>query len=418
MSLQPLLEELLGPDPPVAVRAYDGSRLGPPDASTTIVVRRPDALRRILFAPSELGLARAYVTGDLEFEGEIWDVLELRDRFRDLRFTPSQLAAVAREVGLRHLVPPSPPPEEARLRGRRHSRSRDAAAISHHYDVSNQFYRLLLGPTLTYSCAVFESDRDSLEQAQSNKYELICRKLGLRPDDRLLDVGCGWGGMLLHAARHHGVRGVGVTISTQQAELASKRVVEAGLADRVEIRVQDYRDIDDPPFDAISSIGMFEHVGLSQLERYAAALYSHLRPGGRLLNHGISRPPGEKAGISRSGFIGRYIFPDGELHEVGAVVSILQHAGFEVRHSENLREHYARTLRAWVANLDARWDDAVAEVGLARARIWLLYLAGCAVNFDDGNTQIHQVLAVRPHADGRSDLPLRPTWTGPLGGSQ
>jgi cyclopropane-fatty-acyl-phospholipid synthase len=415
MSLQPLLEAVVGPNPPVAVHAYDGSRVGPPDARTTIVVRRPDALRRLLFAPGELGLVRAYVCGDLEFDGEIWDVLELRARAEHIRMSPVLVTSALREIGLRRLRPPPPPVEETKLRGRRHSRDRDAAAIAHHYDVSNAFYRVLLGPTLTYSCAVFENDDDTLDQAQANKHELICRKLDLHQGERLLDVGCGWGGMLLHAATHHGVDGVGVTLSHQQAELAAKRVADAGLSDRIEIRVQDYRDIADDPFDAVSSIGMFEHVGLSQLERYAGALHTLVRPGGRLLNHGISRPAGQRPRISHKGFIGRYIFPDGELHEVGSVISTLQGAGFEVRHSENLREHYARTLRAWVANLQDRWAEAVDEVGEARARIWLLYLAACAVGFDDGNTQIHQVLAVRPRADGSSDMGLRPTWTGPLG---
>ena len=227
---------------------------------------------------------------------------------------------------------------------------------------------------------------------------------------RLLEVGCGWGSMLLHAAERHGVHGVGVTISERQAELARERVAEAGLADRIDIRLADYRDVRDGPFDAISSIGMFEHVGLSRLGVYFTRLRELLRPEGRLLNHGIARLPGHRPPIRRNTFVSRYVFPDGELHEVGAVVSAIQRAGFEVRHTENLREHYALTLRAWVRNLEANWDAAVAEVGTPRARVWRLYMAGSALGFEAGRLQVHQALAVRPE-DGRSGMPLAPgSW--------
>ena len=226
---------------------------------------------------------------------------------------------------------------------------------------------------------------------------------------RLLDVGCGWGGMVLHAAEHHGVRAVGVTVSARQADLAGKRVAEAGLADRVEIRLQDYRDVTDGPYDAISSIGMFEHVGLASLRVYLQRLYGLLRPQGRLLNHAIARPPGDRPRFARASFIDRYVFPDGELHEVGEVVSAMQRERFEVRHVESLREHYALTLRRWVANLEGGWDEAVAEAGIARARIWRLYMAASALNFEAGRTQVHQVLAVRADG-GRSDMPLRPSF--------
>ena len=265
---------------------------------------------------------------------------------------------------------------------------------------------------MTYSCAVWERPGPdvTLEDAQAAKVELVCHKLGLEPGMRLLDVGCGWGGMVLHAAANHGVRAMGVTLSRRQAEWAEKAVAEAGLADRVEIRYQDYRDVRDGPFDAISSIGMIEHVGLSQLGVYFGGLRRLLRPGGRLLNPGISRPP--NAGRTRfrpNGFIDLYVFPDGELHEVGNVVSTIQRSGLEVRHLESLREHYALTLRAWVRNLESSWDDAVAEVGSARARVWRLYMAASALNFEAGRTQVHQVLAVRPDG-GRSGLPLRPLF--------
>jgi cyclopropane-fatty-acyl-phospholipid synthase len=408
-TLGGLLSGLLGDDLPVAVELYDGSRLGPRDAPATIVVRSPDALRRIVGAPGELGFARAYVAGDIDLDGDIYAVLGLRDRLPQVRLTPRQWAAAARLVGASALRPLPPPPEEARLRGRMHSKARDAAAISHHYDVSNRFYEMVLGPSMTYSCAVWPTADSTLEQAQAAKYELVCRKLDLGPGMRLLDVGCGWGGMALHAAAHHGVRAVGITLSHEQAELAARRVADAGLDDRVEIRCQDYRDVDDGPFDAISSIGMFEHVGRARMLEYLERLRTLLRPEGRLLNHGISRPEPSRSGFARRSFINRYVFPDGELHEVGTVVTDLHRVGFEVRHLESLREHYALTLRAWVANLEEHWDEAVAEVGPNRARVWRLYLAGSARNFEENRTQVHQVLGVRTES-GRSGMPLRPRF--------
>jgi cyclopropane-fatty-acyl-phospholipid synthase len=412
-----LVREVLGDDLPVAVEAYDGSRLEPrsgPAAGrgtqTTIIFRSADALRRIVFAPGELGLARAYVAGDVDVDGDIYEVLDLHDRIPDVRLAPAQLVAAAKLLGRSGVRPLRPPAQEARLRGRRHSRERDAAAISHHYDVSNRFYEILLGPSLTYSCAVWESPETRLEDAQAAKHELICRKLGLRAGMRLLDIGCGWGSMVIHAAQHHGVEAVGVTISRNQADLAAKRVADAGLGGRVTIRYEDYRDVSDGPYDAISSIGMFEHVGLSQLATYFEGAHALLRGGGRFLNHGIARTPAPRARFARASFIDRYVFPDGELHEVGSVVSAMQRAGFEARHSESLREHYALTCRAWVRNLEASWDEAVAEAGEARARVWRLYLAGAARNFEAGRTQIHQVLGVRLGSDGASGLPLRPSF--------
>jgi len=410
------LEAFLGNDLPIAVRAYDGSRLGPANAPATLLIRSPNVFRRLITAPDELGLGRAYVSGELDVEGDLYAALSaLRDRIPDLRtFGARQWASVLRLAGssvLRSSLRPLPiPPEEARLRGDRHSKERDAAAIAHHYDVSNAFYRIVLGPSMTYSCAVWERPDVTLEQAQAAKYELVCRKLGLGPGMRLLDVGCGWGGMVQHAADHYGVRAVGVTLSRRQAEWAEKAVAETGLAERVEIRYQDYRDVADGPFDAIGSIGMFEHVGLSQLRTYFGGLRRLLRPGGRLLNHGISRPPNAgRTQFRRNSFIDRYVFPDGELHEVGAVVSTIQRSGLEVRHVESLREHYALTLRAWVANLEASWDEAVAEVGPGRARVWRLYMVASALNFEAGRTQVHQVLAVL-HDEGRSGLQLRPPF--------
>jgi cyclopropane-fatty-acyl-phospholipid synthase len=400
----------LGTDLPIGIDCYDGSHLGPTDTATRIVVRSPKALRYVLTGPGEIGFARAYVSGELDVDGDMFEALALRDNLPDVKVTPREWLALARVAGVNGLRPVPPPPEEARLRGRRHSKQRDAAVIAHHYDVSNDFYRLVLGPSMTYSCAVFAAADTTLEAAQAAKYELVSRKLGLRSGMQLLDVGCGWGGMVMHAAREHGVRAVGVTLSTRQAEWARRAVREAGLSDLVEVRVQDYRDVTDGPFDAISSIGMFEHVGVAKLDEYFARLFALLAPRGRLLNHGIARRPGSRAAFGHRGFIDRYVFPDGELHEVGSVVTRVQRAGFEVRNVEGLREHYAQTLRQWVANLEANWDEAVRLVGPGRARVWRLYMAASACNFEAERNHIHQVLAVRNGPHGRSDMPRRPDW--------
>lgn len=406
-----LVGQLLGTGLPLAIRAYDGSRSGSVDPLVSVDVRSPVALRRILTAPGELGLVRAYVAGDLDLDGDLYQALRHRDkregRSRSARSWLSLLRLMTGPSALGW--PPPPPPEEVRIRGRRHTKARDAAAISHHYDVGNEFYRLLLGPSMTYSCAVWEHPWVGLDAAQTAKHELVCRKLGLKSGQRLLDVGCGWGSTVIHAARHYGVRAVGVTISERQAALARERVAAAGVGDRVEIRVSDYRDVTDGPYDAISSIGMFEHVGAERLEAYFTRLSSLLAPAGRLLNHGISRPPARRPPRRSRGFIQRYVFPDGELHELGAVVSRIQATGLEVRHTENLREHYALTLRAWVDNLEQGYDEAVALVGSGRARVWRLFLTGSALAFEDGLLQVHQTLAVNAEA-GRSEFDLRPAW--------
>jgi cyclopropane-fatty-acyl-phospholipid synthase len=416
MRLADLVRRVLGPDVPLGVRAYDGSESTPPDAIATLILRRPEALQRFVTAPGELGLGRAYVASDLDFEGDLFGALTA---IADHPPKPDTrlLADIARALGPSRLRPLPYPPEEARLHGLRHSKARDAQAIAHHYDVSNDFYALVLGPSMTYSCALWESPAAGLEAAQAAKHELVCRKLALEPGMRLLDVGCGWGGMVLHAAAEHGVRAVGVTISQRQADLAKKRAADMGLGDLVEIRLQDYRDVDDGPYDAISSIGMFEHVGLERLHAYFERLHGLLRPQGRLLNHAIGRPanPADRRSVPvphrrrRRTFINRFVFPDGELHEVGTVVSAMQQDGFEVRHVESLREHYALTLRAWVANLEAAWDEAVALTTEGRARVWRLYMAASAVGFEAGRIQVHQALGVKADG-GRSGMPLRPTF--------
>ncbi len=413
-ALRPVLDGLVGDARGVEVRFWDGSTYGSADAPAALVVHTPDAIRRLLTSPGELGLGRAYVAGELDLEGDLWSALELGASDWDAHFSPSEvveLLRAARKLGILKLERLEPPPEEVHLRGRRHSRARDAAAIAHHYDVSNEFYEIVLGPAMTYSCAYFSSPDQPLEDAQRDKNELVCRKLRLREGERVLDVGCGWGTFALHAARHHGARVVGVTLSERQVEYAQKRVVEEGLADRVEIRLQDERDVGDGPYDAVASIGMFEHVGRARLEEYFAHLHSLLRPQGRLLNHAIGRPPTEGGGplrsrFARRSFIDRYVFPDGELHEVGSVVSAMQEQGFEVRDLESLREHYALTLRNWVANLEAGRDEAVEHAGEGRYRVWRLYMAASARNFELGKTQVHQTLGVRADG-GDSGVPLR-----------
>jgi cyclopropane-fatty-acyl-phospholipid synthase len=414
--LAPVIDAFLGGEPPIAFRFWDGSSLGAAEADTAIVLKSPRALTRLVYAPGELGFARAYVSDDLDIEGDIFEVLALRDMLEartidtDLRLNSRAVRRLLKAVvDLSALsLPPPVPPEEVRLRGRAHSRNRDADAISHHYDVGNDFYRVILGDTMTYSCAYFEQDHLSLDEAQAAKYDLVCRKLGLESGMRLLDVGCGWGGMVLHAARNYGVSAVGITLSHEQADFAAQRASESEVAHMVDIRYQDYRDVGDGPFDAISSIGMFEHVGLAQLVEYFAVLERLLVPRGRLLNHAISRRSGQPEFGSRS-FVSRYVFPDGELQEVGGVVSAMQKHGLEARDVESLREHYARTLRWWVQNLESNWDEAVDLVGLGRAKVWRLYMAGSALSFEASRINVHQVLGVKPDGEGASGMPSTPS---------
>jgi cyclopropane-fatty-acyl-phospholipid synthase len=266
---------------------------------------------------------------------------------------------------------------------------------------------------MAYTCACYPTEDATLEQAQFNKFDLVARKLALKPGMRLLDVGCGWGGMVMHAAREYGVQALGVTLSAEQAAWAQRAIKEAGLSDLAEVRHLDYRDVPETGFDAVSSIGLTEHIGKAQLPGYFAFLYGKLRPEGRLLNHCITRPDNTGPARVTDGFIYRYVFPDGELEGPGYLMSLMHDAGFEVRHAENLREHYAKTLRAWCVNLDEHWDEAVAEVGEGTARVWRLYMAGSRVGFERNQIQLHQMLAVRLGAGGESGMPLRPDWEPP-----
>jgi cyclopropane-fatty-acyl-phospholipid synthase len=420
LRLADILDLMLEEPPPFRVTAYDGSSTGPADAWLAIHLATPRGAAYLATAPGSLGMARAYVAGDLEVTGiepgDPYEMLKLLDDVKWRRPDARTLIRVARALGLRRLVPPPPPPQEAlpdwrrALEGLRHSRRRDAEAIQHHYDVSNYFYEMLLGPSMTYTCACYPTADATLEEAQDFKYDLVARKLGLQPGMRLLDVGCGWGGMVRHAVRNYGVTALGVTLSQEQASWAQEEIEKQGLAGKAEVRHLDYRDVTETGFDAVSSIGLTEHIGVANYPAYFTFLRSKLRDGGRLLNHCITRPDTISAARVRGGFIDRYVFPDGELTGVGRIVSEMQNAGIEVRHEENLREHYGKTCAAWCDNLVANWDESVAEVGEATAKVWGLYLAGSQLGFERNEIELHQVLGVRTAGDGTSDMPLRPTW--------
>jgi cyclopropane-fatty-acyl-phospholipid synthase len=409
--LHDVLLRLFGREAPVRIRAWDGSEAGPTDAPVILVHSRR-ALRRMLWRPDELGLARAYVAGEIDIEGDLFSALKRLAPFgRYIGRRPDLTAADRREL-LRTAVllgavgpAPKPPPEESA----RPSAGRDRAVISHHYDVGNEFYSYVLGPSLVFSSAYWADPSFDLESAQRAKLDLVCRKLGLTAGMRLLDVGCGFGSLLLHAASEYGVSGVGITVSAEQAELARKRIAEADLSDLLEIRLADWREIDDGPYDAIASLGLTEHVGAEHLGSYASSMSSLLRGGGRLLNHQIARSAESSAPV-RS-FVDAYAAPEGDLVPLGTIISALEEASFEVRDVESLREHYGRTLRAWVANLEAHWADCVEQTSPGRVRAWHLYMAASALAFEAARISVHQVLAVCPHADGRSDVPLtRRDW--------
>ncbi|HYY18582.1 MAG TPA: cyclopropane-fatty-acyl-phospholipid synthase family protein, partial [Streptosporangiaceae bacterium] len=377
MALAQVFETIVGAGAPVEFVAYDGSRAGAEGAPVRMTVRSPAAVSYLAQAPGELGLARAFVSGHLDVDGDMYTALAGMANAQNTELSVAERVQLFRELGgVRTLYPRlAPPPQEVQvsrrwLTGLRHSKGRDASAISHHYDVSNRFYEWVLGPSMAYTCACYPTADATLEEAQANKFDLVARKLGLKPGMRLLDVGCGWGGMVMHAAREYGVKALGVTLSEQQASWAQQAIEQAGLSDLAEVRHLDYRDVPETGFDAISSIGLTEHIGMRQLPGYFQFLLGKLRPEGRLLNHCITHPDNTAPAANVGGFINRYVFPDGELEGPGYLISLMHDTGFEVRHEENLREHYAKTLAAWGDNLDAHWKEAVAEVGEGTARVW------------------------------------------------
>ncbi|MGW2304879.1 class I SAM-dependent methyltransferase [Streptomyces sp. NPDC001809] len=418
------LAELLGhflPGPlPVRLRAWDGSQAGPPDAPT-VVLRSPDALRRVLWQPGELGLAEAYVSGDLDVDGDLAAALSLAGRtVRDRGASRPGPAALASSAALALRLgaagpPPRRPDGRARLTGSLHSASRDRAAISHHYDLSNDFYELLLDESMAYSCAYWTRPDDpayTLADAQRDKVELICRKLGLGPGDRLLDVGCGWGSLTLHAAREHKARVTAVTLSRAQHDFVTDRAAREGLADLVDVQLRHWRHIEGGGYDAASAVEMGEHVGDAEYPAFTAKLHDALRPEGRVLIQQMSRGAQAPGG---GAFIETYIAPDMHMRPVGRTVDLLEAAGLEARSVESIREHYATTIDAWRANLERRWSDIEELVGATTGRVWRLYLAGASIAFSERRMGVDQILAVRPTREGTSAMPPTPVdWYAPV----
>jgi cyclopropane-fatty-acyl-phospholipid synthase len=397
---QPFLRELekAMPDRPFSIRFWDGATLPATNGGgPAFEVRSPDAFAHVMLSPGQLGLGRAYVSGALDVD-DLDSVLEMMDAWQppaiDRREQARLALAAARAFGVRR--PPHVPRAELRLNGRRHTLERDARAVRHHYDVSNDFFALFLDDSMTYSCAIFSRGAKTLEEAQETKLELVCTKLDLQPGQRVLDIGCGWGSFAIHAAEKHGVSVVGITLSEPQARLARKRVAERGLSDRVDIRVEDYRAIHDGPYDAVSSIGMVEHVGSSQIDVYTQQIARLVKPGGRVLNHGIARM---RMGDPEAGdFTQRYVFPDGAPLHLSRIQLALERAGFETHHVEDFRHDYAETLRHWARRFDERLDDAIRLGGAERARVWRLYLRGARRGFETGFTSIYQVRCSRPES--------------------
>jgi cyclopropane-fatty-acyl-phospholipid synthase len=384
------------PDRPFRVEFWDGTSVPSTTGGGPVFrARSPEAVAHALRAPGQLGIGRAYVSGTLQID-DVEAVLDLLDTWKppsiDAAGRVRLLAAAARAAGLQR--PPQPPAAELRPRGRRHSIERDRRSVRHHYDVSNEFFELFLGESMTYSCAIFSRGAETLEEAQLTKLELVCTKLGLREGERVLDVGCGWGSFALHAAREHGVHVTGITLSEPQAARARERAREAGLEDRIDIKVADYRELAAEPFDAISSIGMVEHVGNVQIDAYAGRLFDLLRPGGRLLNHGIARlrhTDGEAGAFSE-----RFVFPDAAPLHLSRVLHATEGAGFITHHVEGFAADYAETLRHWARRLDDNITEAERLAGAERVRVWRLYLRASRRGFESGFTSIYQVLAQRP----------------------
>jgi cyclopropane-fatty-acyl-phospholipid synthase len=394
----PLLAEIERtiPERPFSIVLWDGSRLPSTDGGgPTFTARSRSALAHVLRAPGQLGLGRAYVSGALEVD-DIDAVLEMLGSWEapalDGRDRARLMLAAARACGV--VRPPRIPASELRPRGRRHSRERDARAVRHHYDLSNDYFALFLDESMTYSCALFSRGASTLEEAQQAKLALVCDKLALEPGQRVLDIGCGWGSFAIHAARGRGVEVTGITLSEPQAELARHRAAEAGVADRVDIRVADYRELDGEPFDAVASIGMVEHVGSVQIDAYAKQVARLVRPGGRVLNHGIARV---RHGDPEAGaFSERYVFPDAAPLHLSRIVTAMERAGLVTDQVEGFAADYAETLSHWARRLDKRIEDAVRIGGAERVRVWRLYLRAARNGFRSGFTSVYQVRCTRP----------------------
>lgn len=415
------LDELFDGDGrmPVGVRLWNGT-CWPDEAPrpVTLVLKHPGALRTAFLPGTELALAEAYLYDDLDILGDTESVFGLADA---LAAATSNWRGKLRVVRILRRLPPIRNDRHgqrgpARMTGKRHSIERDRQAVTYHYDVSNDFYALWLDRSMTYSCAYFHSPEDDLDTAQERKLDYICRKLRLRAGQRLLDVGCGWGGLVMHAARHYGVDATGVTLSSLQAKLANDRIAAAGLAGHSRVVVSDYREVTPggtEGYDALVSVGMFEHVGAPELSTYFTQAWRLLRPGGTLLNHGIAWRASEQPVHSPS-FTDTYVFPDGELTPIHVALRAAEEAGFEVRDVESLREHYALTLRHWVRRLESRHDEALRHVDEPTYRVWRLFMSGSAHGFTTGRLNVYQALLVKPGARGHSDLPLtRADWYAP-----
>ena len=406
------------------VRFWDGTvdRGANPNPPYTLVLNRPAALRRMLLPPNELSIVESFIAGDIDIDGSMEAASNLAEQIGDRLRSPMAIARLVRMVvGLpgqaEDDLADTRFPLHARKLGPRHTPVRDAAAIQFHYDVGNDFYKLWLDRRMVYSCAYFETPDETLENAQVAKFDLICRKLRLQPGERLLDIGCGWGGLIMHAAKHYGADATGITLSENQAAFARERIAEAGLSDRCRVDIRDYRTLTETDrYDKISSVGMVEHVGLTHLSVYFASAYRALKPGGLFMNHGIvslgeARPRSVGERVFRKfwradAFIDKYVFPDGKLTATHSVISAAEGAGFEVRDVESLREHYAMTLRHWVRSLEEKTEEATALVGDHTFRVWRLYMAASANSFSRAAINILQTVLAKPDAHGKSNIPL------------